>query len=238
MQASTSQQYRNILSVLPPEIIVQILSYTDACSIGRFSASSSSCKGLVDQNSHIIYEAIANRLFNVTIPCTAGDSGITIDSLPSFALEELEQSEAGAQVAPTERQLRKAIKYQRTSSTVYDNLKTWRDFGELSLLDHQTCCIPLTLIHVSLIHKYVVKKRTLVDHAWKYERPSRYTVARCPGFDVVIFGFWRFKICSFSRRVIASTPGESTSLPSPHSKTTILFLRLHTVLHVNGQADY
>lgn len=128
MQA-TSQHSPNILLVLPPEIVVQILSYTDASTIGRISASSSSCKALIDQNSQIIYEAIAIRHFNVLTPCTAGDSGITIESLPAFALEELGQVEAVDAVAPVERQLRRAIKYQRTSSTAYDSIKTWRDFG-------------------------------------------------------------------------------------------------------------
>lgn len=129
MQASKSEQSGNILAVLPPEIIVQILTYTDACSIGHFSASSSSCKGLVDNNSQIIYQAIANRQFNTEVPCTAGDSGITIESLPDFVLGGLESLNGCVDMTPAERQMRRAIKYQRTSSTCYDNVRTWKEFG-------------------------------------------------------------------------------------------------------------
>lgn len=128
MQPS-SPHHRSLFSVLPPEIIVQILSYTDACTIGRVSASSSCCKAVIDENSQIIYEALAIRHLNATTPCTAGDSGITINSLPAFALEELELDQHSA-IAPVARQLQRAIKYQRTSSTAYDNITTWRDFGE------------------------------------------------------------------------------------------------------------
>lgn len=130
MQARISQQHRDIISVLPPEIIVQILSYTDALSIGCFSTASSTCKALIDQHSQIIYEAIANREFNVAVPCTAGDSGIAAEELPAFALQALEQITANGTIAPTERQLHEAIRYQRTSSTAYDNVRTWKEFGK------------------------------------------------------------------------------------------------------------
>lgn len=126
----------SILHKLPPEIIVQILSYTDACSVGRFTACSSSCKALVDDSSQIIYEGLAIRHFNALTPCTAGDSGITIDSLPDFLVDTVDGhgDEGDTDVAPVELDLRKAIVCQRTSSRVYDSVKSWKDFGELYLL--------------------------------------------------------------------------------------------------------
>lgn len=123
---------QSILHKLPPEIIVQILSYTDACSVGRFTACSSACKALADDSSQIIYEALAIRHFNALTPCTAGDSGITINSIPDFLVDAVEDGdESGTDVSPVELDLRKAIVCQRTSSPVYDSVKTWKDFGEL-----------------------------------------------------------------------------------------------------------
>ncbi|KAK9894516.1 hypothetical protein P389DRAFT_197805 [Cystobasidium minutum MCA 4210] len=177
-----SPRHLSIFHKLPEEIIVQILSFTDARTVGRFTACSSSCRAIVEHSSQIIYEALAIRHFTALTPCTAGDSGITIDALPDFLLDcgrGEDEEVASRTVAPVELDLRRAIVCQRTSSTAYDDVRTWKDF---------------------------VKRRTLVDHAWRHERPSRYPVSQCPDAGDLIFGFWRFKVCSITRKVISSTP--------------------------------
>lgn len=128
-----SPRHLSIFHKLPEEIIVQILSFTDARTVGRFTACSSSCRAIVEHSSQIIYEALAIRHFTALTPCTAGDSGITIDALPDFLLDcgrGEDEEVASRTVAPVELDLRRAIVCQRTSSTAYDDVRTWKDFGE------------------------------------------------------------------------------------------------------------
>jgi hypothetical protein len=133
---SGSYALRQEARAQPLEIIIQILSYTDAYTVGLFRACSHNSTKTVDDASDIIYEAIALKQFNAFKPCSAPDSGISIDTVACDPTLDALHSEN--QVAPVQKALEKAIRCQRTASTAYDNVKTWRDFGRLIYGQHSS----------------------------------------------------------------------------------------------------
>lgn len=127
---SDQSHHESILDKLPLEIVVHSLCYTNASTVCRFSSCSSACKALVDDNSQIIYQSLALRQFNALTLCTAGDSGITRETLPDFVVRQSENAQNEGDIAPVDAELQRAIRCQRTSSGAYDSVKTWKDFSE------------------------------------------------------------------------------------------------------------
>ena len=103
------------LHLLPLEIVVLILKHVDVSTVTRFRQTSKSCLRIVDAAQEEIYESIADRILNIFVPRTAGDSGITRDTIDYKHLRGIER----------------AINCQRTASRCYDDCNSWKKLGKL-----------------------------------------------------------------------------------------------------------
>ena len=120
-----------ILRYLPPELLTLALSDLAVVDIAAFRATSRACRDIVDAAENAIYEAVAKRKSDMGMPCTAGDSGIRIDTI-RYANEDAgdvptsASSDAGAYtVHETGSRLATAIANQRTASRFYEGAESW-----------------------------------------------------------------------------------------------------------------
>ena len=116
-----------ILRFLPPEILAVALVELDVRSVAAFRSTSRACRCIVDAFANTIYEGIANRQYGMGVPCTAGDSGVNIDTI-RYSDRDAGDGPSSASdfcVRKTESRLATAIAHQRTGGRYYEGCDSW-----------------------------------------------------------------------------------------------------------------
>lgn len=120
-----------ILRHLPPELLTLALSELAVVDIAAFRATSKACRDIVDTGEGVIYEAVAKRQYGMDVPCTAGDSGIRVDTIryaddnAGDAPMTMSGDTNEFTVHETDSRLATAIANQRTGSRFYQGADSW-----------------------------------------------------------------------------------------------------------------
>jgi len=116
MTSSSPAAYRP-LDLVPPELVLQIISHLDLADIANISLASKSCHNLITESEQTIYRAAGFRL-GLTNPQSAGATAAVV--APPAPTEARHQRD----------EVRSIIKQQQSISTHYEGVDSWKDFGK------------------------------------------------------------------------------------------------------------
>ncbi len=106
------------LDLVPPELVLQIISHLNLADLASFARASRSCRNLMAESEEAVYRTAGFRL-GLTDPQSAGSTAAVVAPAPP--------SEAQHQ----KDELSAIVKQQQSISTYYDGVESWKDFGQL-----------------------------------------------------------------------------------------------------------
>lgn len=105
------------LDLLPPELILQIISHLTLSDISAFARASQSCHALIKDSEQAIYRSAAFRL-GLADPQTAGSTAAVVGPAPRDGHRQRDELDG-------------VLNRQQSISSCYDGVQTWNQFGQL-----------------------------------------------------------------------------------------------------------
>lgn len=116
MDASSCAVFRP-LDLLPPELVLSILSNLSIADLSAFRQAAKTCNNFVNQSENAIYRILAFNL-GLTQPQSAGATQAVLAPPAPMRAQDQQQELEGI------------VRQQQSMSTYFDGVADWKDFGQ------------------------------------------------------------------------------------------------------------